>query len=459
MRGRTITSFPQGKVFVSGERLLVNTLHANASDTPWELPTPQEPSPLRYELRSRAGERAYRISHDDFVTLLRDGPPDRSRPPQTFAVEPGAKLIRGEDIAELSTEPFAPGAYFLVSRLRHGEEVLASPPAPLQILAPRIEAADAAYCLVRGNLASALAHRFEDGRLLVLARESYRRRPSLGVFHRVAELGGEAPITDLRVFVDTADLVGGRWIAWVREGRVHARKVWGASVEAALEGVGPAWDRLRLVGPGFQRADASGLLFVVGEAGGQTRLAELRLSGRGAEILSDAPLPGAPESLAATWTSEGVPWLVGSAAGAVHAWSGAEARTLGHLVGPLAAWSVPAVTRAGPTRLALLEGPSPAGGLRLHRASLDGRALVSRDLPAPVGEVARWDLLDAPGATWVLAVTEGRLLSARAEGTAAFGEVGRALGPAYLRSYLVDGVGWAEWQDPELGLRRVPLPP
>ena len=51
----------------------------------------------------------------------------------------------------------------------------------MTVLAPRVEAAAAAYCGARGSLASALAHR-ADGAVVVLARESYRRRPELGVF-------------------------------------------------------------------------------------------------------------------------------------------------------------------------------------------------------------------------------------------------------------------------------------
>lgn len=466
MDGLTITSFPQGKAFLSGESLRVNTLFSNRSDALWEVPTPDEPSPLRYELRAEAGGRAYHVSHDDLVTLLRNEPPDRWSPTELHPIAPGANLLRSEDIAELSSEPFAPGRYVLISYHRQGGALLSSRPAPVEIVPPRVEAAASAFCAVRGGLASALAHRQGDGRALLLARESYRGQPALGVFKRIAELPGDAPVRDLRVFLDTADIVGGRWIAWVREGRVHARKAWGSAVEQALDAIGPSWDHLRLVGPGFQRGDASGLALVVGEEGGRSLVAAMRLGQEGAEILWEAPLPEAPEALAASWDSGDRPWLLWSAPGAVRALAGgpgaAAARTIYRLDGPLAAWSVPAVTRTGPTRIALLERPTARGALRLHTTSLDGGSSAAREIAPPPDDVAQWALLDAAdgGAPWILAASAGRLLAARAEGAAAWNEIGRVAPAApYLQAYLATGgVAWAEWDDPALGLRRAVLP-
>lgn len=462
--GSTITSFPQGKAFVSGEGLKVNTLHENRGDHPWEVPTPDEPSPLRYEVRAEGGERSYHVSHDDFVTLLRNEPPERTVPPELHAIAPGSKLIRSEDVAALSREPFAPGRYLLISRLRRGDALLASPPAPLEIVAPRLEAAASAFCAVRGSLAGALAHRLTGGGTLILARESYRGWPSLGVFRRVEELAGEAPVRDLRVFVDTAEIVAGRFIAWVREGRAHARKVWGAAVEQALDGIGPDWEAIRLVGPGFHLADASGLLLVTGQEGSHHRVALVHLGPAGAEILREAELPEAPEALAATHGVQG-PELLWGAPGVVRALGlgrASSARTVAHLDGSLAAWSIPAVTRVGPTRLALLEGPA-GGALRLHTGFLDGTELASRLLGPVPDDVSRWGLLhSADGAeTWILAASAGRLLSARADDALAFREVGR-LAPAdpWFQCYFsAPGAAWAEWDEPFSGLRRAPLIP
>lgn len=460
-RAPTLSSFPKGREFLSGESLRVHTIFYNGTDAPLAVPAPDAPSPLRYTLASLEGGPRYVLSLDDFVTVLRREPPHRPGPPETYALAPTARLGRWEDVADLAEEPFAPGRYALTSRCVVGE-ALTSPEAPVTVLAPRVEAAAAAYCGARGSLASALAHR-ADGAVVVLARESYRRRPELGVFRRVATLPGDAPLSELQVFVDAADIVGGRWLAWVRDGRVSARRAWGPEVESALDDVAPHWSQVRLAAPGLQRADASGLLVVTGEAEGRGRAAAIGLTPDGAAVLWEADFEDVVEDARLSHGADGRVWLARVAVGGLRALpidlggaSGGGDRLLLTFEAPCVGWSLPAIVRAGVPVATVLEGPTARNTLRVHTVPLDGGEATAVEFgPMPEG-VVRWDVLPQADGALLFAAAAGRLYVTPTVGGDPWRELGRvAAEGGWFRVYAVEGAPWVEWDEPGHGTRRV----
>lgn len=463
-----IASFPIHKTRISGESLVVQTLFDNASDAPWTVPSTDAPSPLRYELVPEGEGKRLVLSNDDFITLLRNEPPDRREPPELHTLAPGKRLVRWEEVAELSPEPLPPGQYQLISHYRDADTPRSSLPTRLELVRARLESSASAYCLLRGNLVSTFTHRASDGRAIVLMRESYRERPALGIFRRIAELDGETRVRDICVFVDSAPIVGGRWMAWVRGGRLSARNVWGERVQHVLDGFGPDWSGLRLAGNGFQLGDATGVMLVTGEDGGRSHVAALRLREGGAEVLWKAPLPGTPEKLGTSYDSEGRLWLSWTSAGHIHTLAGGtregslpgEARVLGRLEASLAAWSIPTLCGGASPRVVILEGPTEQGTLRRRVLSAGVEASAPQELgPLPDG-ATHFGLLEREERVPILLAAKGEhLLFATARGPLVWKTLGRLDREApSIQAYATErGEAWAEWNDPELGPQRMRL--
>lgn len=440
---------PRRREVLSGESLLVWAILHNRGETAVDVPFPDAPSPFRYRLTSET--HRVELDNTSFVTLLRHEPPAPVDPAPPFALAPGSKVPRSEDVAALSAEPLAPGAYEIVADLRAGALSGRSSPARISIVAPRPIAWDGQVCARRGTFASALAHR-DPSAVALLVRESYTGRPELGVYRRVAERPVGAGVRSLCTSVDTADIIGGRWVAWLEGDALFARRVWGPTVESSHDAIALPFRGARLARSGLQLADGSGLFLAVGEG----RAAAVRLTATSAAVVADVPLAAEPELVATRWDGQ-APCLVHTCAGELR-----EQRVL---------------EGAGPARvLAVLSGPPlalsarPLGGpitwledgdeARLHQRA-DAAPLRTWALPKPEAPVRGWSILEGQdlAAPWVLAVTADGLLASRASAHGEWLDLGRLAdgGEGFIHGAIA-GAAWVTTADPARGLRTTRLP-
>jgi hypothetical protein len=464
-----IATFPKQPVSLPGESLIVETVFANRSNAALGVPSPEGSSPFSYQILTQdTGQERYSVSYDSFRRSIARGPVPVPPVLPPLVLEPNEEVGRTEDLAELTPQPFAPGSYHVVAHWQQDGQHFVSPKGRVRIVQPRIGNYASAVCRSRETLSTAITHVHSDGVTIILQRESMTGMPGYGVFYRRARLKNTIRVTDIATAVDTAPIVGGRWIAWLQDGQISAAKGWGARVDGSAGPVPTNLTDVRLVQPGFQLENASGLFLVAGLSGGAARVQAYEISAQ-IRKLWESPL-GAPllNRIRARYLSGGIQlfWLDPSRkkiymqAYRHDGTSLPEPRLMAESASPIQAWDVPAwMPQAGAT-MHVLSGPDADGSMTYRRLKLGEEGepgIPDVRFQAPEQTVDEWAISSFEGGSIpVLARIGARILIQRAATPSGWQDVVRDLpGAESLRLLTLDGQSfWAEWLDPVVGVRR-----
>lgn len=456
---------------VCGESLNLRAVLRNRGSLPVRLQTFPY-IPLTFEFRDAAtGEIRFRCSHAAFDQALTAGmqmPP--SPPPQLESLAPGQSRQFFEDPALYLRQVLPPGRYLLGASLSGPDYEIASAPTEIRVSPLRASHVAVAYCVYR-NAMSALCDHASDGSQWIFYRET-QTGPQLeaAVAARLEQV--LTRVSDMALSIHTAPGLQGRWIAWLEDTMLKARRVSGDAMLNSPAAAATGLDDARLVHPGFHLADGSGLFILAGLAGGETRLRFARTTNEGVRMsppsLLRAPLParllaqclqnGRQMVLWLAWAQEGE--------GAVRIF----ARPFDLDGSPLAPGPREIYVREarlvafelagfGSTRPAfahaLVQAP-PRDQLVYIRAPLEGDAPVQQlRLPDPPGPPSAWAISGyETGGLLVLAAIEDRIWVASARGRAwepLTPPVGR-IERLHLMASNMDYWG-ALWLDPDAGLR------
>lgn len=463
MTDAAIATFPTERAALSGQSLPVRTIFDNRGASSIQVPSEGGTSQYLYMLRAqKEGGPVYPLSEE--IAFDRRSP-DRvpSPPPETEPLDAGGKVERNEDIADYVNAGFDPGKYWLT--VEYDEGGLVSPKSPVTILPMDVESFSSFG--TDGHLASVVAHRRVDGRVMLLHRESYVRDPREGVFYVLNLMppgtGGSQPVK-VATAIDVVPAGKGRWFAWTHAGTLTASNAWGDRVMLTVQPV-PADGTL--LSPGFQVALGTAMFGVVSSNGHlQTYLA----TSEGLKKHWSADLGGAPGSGAK------IVWNAQADASIVVAWEDSGGRILRRSFGPdghpreaapqpatpgrSIAWGLPAT--GAPVVWAVVGGGS---AFALARVDITGERSVTRlpAFPPDAGSIGSdWDFLDgSAGASGCIATLAGKkLYSSRLDGPswkAADEPIREKVRGMHVVTLNGRGM-WAEWIEPGYGIRRAKLP-
>jgi len=468
---------PKRRQVLAGESLVVTTIVVNRGDRDALVHDPDQPSPFAYRLES-AAEGGPRYDVSDLDRLLRRSsdeiPVPASEP--AYPLAPGRRVSREEDLADLADEPFAPGRYRITVEYARKGGAIASPPASVEVTAPKVGQIASEVCPTQETLTTALAHVDLAEGVTLLQRESSAWRPAFGVFYRRHALPAGARLSGLSTAIDAADVPGGRWLAWLERATLGAVKGWGTDVMEPPVAVDTGLAEARLVRPGVQLEDASTLFWVAGTAGGAARLHQYSVSKAGLTRSFDVPLEAAlPGDEARARLTPGGPveivWAERAAAsGRLHLRRFAADGTrldggavLAEVAEPLLAFALEPIARPENAALSALSGPDAEGRMAYRRVPLDPAAAPSEPVrfAPPDGLIAAgpepWALLPTDeGDRPVLVHAGGKVLHTRArrgEGWTAIAADLRRVPHLQLLVMPDERSIFAEWVDPASGVR------
>lgn len=444
-----IATFPIEPAVLSGQALRVRTVFDNRGTDAVAAPKRTEPSPLVYFLRSQTpGGPTYGLSQK--LTDSRRSP-DRAgaAPLETEPLAGGAKFEYHEDIAEFWNAGFEPGDYWLT--VRYDAAGIESPRSPVTILPLEVEGFSSAVSV--DHLSSVLAHRRANGQVTYLHRESEVRDPREGDFLLRHEWPAGGPVA-VATSIDVVPAGNGRWLAWLREGKLTASNAWGDRVLRTTPSVDAPG---ALLSPGFQIGVGTAMFGTVTPEG---RLDTHVASAAGLKKGWSAVLGSAVRK--ASWNAQAdgsvtVAWQE-SASGKVLRRSFAadgrarDAAPFVATLGPPLAWGMPASGPATVWVLAL-DGSTPV----VARLPIGADRVVTR-LPELPGAAA-WDLLQMPDGNAVLVALAGQKLHATRLSAPAWQTVSEAPRASALHVVSLNGRSfWAEWIESGYGIRRARLP-
>ena len=266
MDGLAIATIPVEAAAISGESVLFRTVLENRGSSAVQVPGRSSPSQFTYELRSqREGGRIYNVSAAD-----RDRRRDLNSPAQVpFQSEmlvPGQRIEWTEDLADLMNEGFEPGIYTVTAHYAEGNAV--SPRTVVTILPGRVESVSSA--MSHDSLTSVIAHRREDGCVILLQRESLRD-PRETVFYQRQIILFSGPIS-VATAIDIVPAGSGRWFAWLRDGTLTASVGWGDRTIVTSQPVQLNATQPEMLSPGFQVGDGLALFGVIDRHGDAVQL-------------------------------------------------------------------------------------------------------------------------------------------------------------------------------------------
>jgi hypothetical protein len=444
-----IATFPIEPTVLSGQALRVRTVVDNRGSHAVEVPLRTEPSSFVYFLRSQAvGGPTYGLSQS--LTDKRRSPDRAGAPPlETEPLAGGAKFEYPEDIAEFWNAGFEPGAYWLTVRYDAGG--IESPKSAVTVLPLQVEAFSSSVSVDR--LSSVAVHRREDGQFLLLKRESELRDPREGDFRVLRTWpAGSSPAVATSIDVTTAG--NGRWVAWLRDGKLTAINVWGDRVLRTTEDVDVPGT---LLSPGFQVGVGTAMF---GAVSAQGRLDTYIASSTGLKKGWSAELGSAVAR--ARWNAQAdgtltVAWEEAPSGRVLRQVFGADGRP--RTPAPFAAtpgrpltWGLPA-SGAATIWVVVLDASTPV----VARFPPRGDRVLTR-LPELPGAAA-WDLLrmaDASEAIVAIAGDKLHVTRLSEPGWHAVADAPRASG-LHLMS-LNGRAMWAEWIESGYGIRRARVP-
>jgi len=443
-----IATFPTEPAVLSGQALTVRTIFDNRGGEAIAAPMRAAPSQFTYRLRSQqAGGVEYNLSLE--ATIRRRSPERPVLPrPQTEMLAAGAQHERFEEIADYWNEGFAPGDYWLT--VEYPAASLQSSSSAVTVLPVAAESFSSFVSV--DHLSSVLAHRRPTGEIVLLDRESRIRDPREGVFRLRHSLEPGAPVT-VATSIDIAPVGNGRWLAWLRGGKLEAMHTWGDKV---LQTTTPLDAAGALLSPGFQIAVGTARFATVSSEG---RLHTFVASGNGLEK---------------SWTAE-----LGSPA--------ADARWNAQADGSVTvAWQDPSTGRvlrraftadgkprdAAPQTVVparpLAWGFAPSGAPVIWAVANDGNTPVIGRLPLggeraltrlpELAGITAWDYLDRPSGAAIAVIAHDKIYGTPAAG-AAWKLVADAPRASHFHVVSLDGRSvYAEWIEAGFGVRRARLP-
>ncbi|MGC8792277.1 MAG: hypothetical protein ACP5U2_02670 [Bryobacteraceae bacterium] len=245
---------------VSGESLALQAVLVNRSPQPVSVQT-FPVVPLEFEFRDAAGQIRYRCSEQDYRDSLAAGlqlpPPPQ---PEYETLSPGEFIRFPQDPALYTLSVLTPGRYSLVARLALAGRHIQAAPIELRVVPLELSRLAVAFCAYQNVALALFDHRSHEHPATL-----YYRPTSSGpkLEDAVAFRLGTAstPLRDLAVSIHTAPDLQGRWIAWLENGLLKARRLWGRAVLARPDAVATGLDQPRLAQPGFHPADGAGLFF------------------------------------------------------------------------------------------------------------------------------------------------------------------------------------------------------
>jgi len=265
--GKTVATIemkvlPVKDAILSGQSLPITVQVKNIEANPVPVHDPEYGSPFVYELRSIENQDIlYTVSEKRFRSIL--NPESQvADPPQLVKLSPGDVATYDIDLGEFFTDTVLPGRYDLVINYTLENQIYEAPAVSINISAPRINHIAATISRQTETLTTVFGHRSEDGRITLMQRDSRPGHPGLGVIHPRMALGADVPVTSLALALETGEIYGGRWLAWIQENHVGAAWGWGKSLMGAI---GPAPTFLkqpRLIETGL-RLDGPHALFMV----------------------------------------------------------------------------------------------------------------------------------------------------------------------------------------------------
>jgi len=465
-----VSAAPARHAVVAGESLMVTTVVRNTGSGPAEVPAMPA---LEFVVVNDDGLELP-LSAAGLRVAIQRGEPVRQPPPRPRTLAPGAAAEFHDDLAQFALEKLVPGSYRVMVRLRVGSEsfealfsILVQPPQAKHVASAWEPA---------GRILAAQDEDGEDGPAL-LVRSGFSDLPRDGVGVRLLE---KVKIKSLAVAVNVKSADSNAWVALIDDaGGLRALR-WGPQV--ALGGAqAPPLDlgEPRLVPQGFR--GAQGVLFAaVGESKGkgavQLAIVGMKPGGGPAGPAFDKAMKLTPAVPFARAVPGQVLPIFDDAGAVLHlVWAEQEgpvsrirrneikvAGTAGTdlLVlergAPLLALGAPLEQRGAAPSINALFGPLAKDKPRvLIRARLDGTGTPSEsELPALDEAVDAWGVSD-DSAAYVLAHAGTRLLLFGTGPDHDWRKLADAgPGTSHLRIFQArPGEHWAEWFDPQTGLR------
>jgi hypothetical protein len=453
MEGLSIATFPVEQAAISGESLPFRTTLENQGKTPLQYPSENSPSQFSYELRPRRqGGRTYILSAAGRNQRRSTNLPPRV-PVQYNTLAPGETVERIEDLADFLNEGIEPGDYF--ATVQYPAASLASARCLMTIRPANVESWSSA---VSGNsLTSVLAHREEDGGMLLLQRESLRD-PSENVFYRRQALSAGSRVA-VATAIDVVPAGAGRWFAWLRDRTLTASNGTGNRTVTTSQAVGVDAPEPQLLSPGFQVALGTAVFGIVDRRGNAVLLITYLADRTGLKYHWTASLTSTGAGRA-QWNcqpdgSVTVVWQEPSSGRLLSREFQADGRAKEaaprvRTSSRPAAWSVAPTGPLAISVLGVFEGS-------YRYARLGAEAMAD---PKPIAElpgVTSWDFTPAENRVTIFAATPAGISQIRPGG--AWLTVVKTDNPQRLHVFIApDGSPWAEWVSPGYGIRRAKLP-
>ncbi len=477
MNNLQVTVSPVLPEVLSGESLRVRVTVTNTGDEPVSVQGAAIPhSPVLYELRSPDDDRViYGVSQQSYRTRRSGGDVLMPMEPVMATLETGQSVTLGEDLAEYAASGFAPGVYNLVARYQVGAGYVISDPVEVRVAVPNISNLSSLFCILQGNVCCVFDHTNHDGSVSIFQRDI-----TADILHRRLNIPAPGKVSDLVASAYAAPLGEGQWFAWLQDGTVGAGKGWGTVLNARVNPVPLGLSSAKLVSPGFQLADGSGLFLVSGLSDGEPCMQQFVFSAKGAQDGKIAPLNEYyDDRILACYDPSGK-------GGRMYlAWSKEAISTIGiHLCQysvdkqavtvppellyerrpPLAALEMQALAEDGKTHVYALFGPEGGDGeMNYVRIQIHGRkqSIKKRTFPAPSTEVKAWAIstadVDNPP---VIARTANSIIWAQVRRDAEWNVLAESTEEiTHLQILALDrGEFWASWVDPSFGIRFAPIP-
>ncbi len=467
-----VTVSPVLPEVLSGESLQVEVTVTNTGDEPVSVQEVAIPhSPVVYELRSPDDERViYAVSQQSYRTRRSGGDVLMPMEPVMTTLETGQSVTLSEDLAEYAASGYAPGIYNLVARYQIGGSYVVSKPVEIRIATPNISNLSSLFCILQGNVCCVFDHTNYDGSASIFQRDI-----TADILHRRLNIPAPGKIDDLMASAYAAPLGEGQWFAWLQDGTIGAGKGWGTVLNARVDPVPLELSSAKLISPGFQLADGSGLFLVSGLSDGNPCIQQFVFSADGAQDGKIFPLneyyddrvlacydpSGKGSRMYLAWSKEAI-----STIGIHLCQYSVDSQTvtvppelLYERRPPLAAFEMQTLAKEGKTNVYALFGPEGGDGeMNYVQIQIDDRkqSIRKRTFPAPSAEVKAWAIssadVDNPP---VIAKTADSILWAQVRRDAEWNVLAEAPEEiTHLQILASDRGGfWASWVDPSFGIR------
>jgi|GEM_PF-3068623 hypothetical protein len=476
------------KEMVQGELYWVTSTVTNISDEPIALAKMDYNSFITYELQflgkggAAATDELKTIDDMSIVTISQaiykswrsGGYPYEKFPDEVVEVGPGESISVTEDLSEFTIEPLIAGHYAAFAHYRYEDFDESSDAEELDIIALRAGHFSQVFCPMEGVASSVYDHKSDEGNSVLFHSRAQNEVPFTSVARRRYEFG--SPVSDFSIACHTAEEGEGQWFGWIADGAIGAARAWNHIIPVEAQLASLEQPTAKLIQPGFQRSDQSGVFLTFADDNGSLSVQLARFS-EGGVALSASIIVG--DTYAEHVEAHYVPHPEGDRIDLV--W--AEPRGKGHAVysralkldgkfadgaaqllyecdAPVLCCEVECFSFGDMASVHLLVAPEdPEGELTYLQVSMDPAEMMLHAFPVPPPDMQILSWAIAPteaGELGVLASTSDAIFYADAKDEPAWSTVIEDLPspPAFLELNLAtDETAWASWGDGELGIR------